>query len=138
MKGSVASISERLRINVLFTTPYETRFALKRAAELSEGLNAKIVLIVPQIVPFPLSLDNPPVRLDFASHQICALAASIDADLEGRIYVCRDRLQTFLRVLRAPSVTVLGMRKHWFFSKTERLARALRRRGHEVILAKSA
>jgi hypothetical protein len=129
--------SERLRINVLFTTPHETRYALKRAAELSTGLNAEILLIVPQIVPFPLELDNPPVPLDFASHQICSLTEAIDADLDWQIYLCRDRLQTFLRVLRAHSMTVVGVRRGWYFSRTHRLARALRRRGHHVILATS-
>ena len=130
--------SERLRINVLFTTPHETQVALRRAAELSEGLNAEILLIVPQIVPFPLDLDNPPVPLDFASEQLCSVMESVDADLDGHIYLCRDRLQTFLHVLRTNSITVLGMRRRWFFSKPERLARALRRSGHQVIMAKSA
>lgn len=129
--------SERLRINVLFTTPRETRVALKRAAELSTGLNAEILLIVPQILPFPLELDNPPVPLDFASHQLCSLMESIDLDLDGRIYLCRDRLQTFLHVLHLNSVTVLGMKARWFFSRSERLARALRRSGHQVIVAEA-
>jgi len=129
---------DHLRINVLFTTPRETQFALRRAAELSVGLNAEILLIVPQIVPFPLDLDNPPVPLDFASQQLRSLVESIDADLDGHIYLCRDRLQTFLHVLRTNSITVLGMKRRWFFSKAERLARALRRSGHQVIMAKSA
>ena len=128
----------RLLINVLYTTPQETRFALKRATELSASLNAQIVLIVAQIVPFPLDLDAPPVAPDFASHQIRSLTEGIDVELAGRIYLCRDRRQTFLHVLRAQSVTVLGLRRRWFFSATERLARALRRGGHQVILAKSA
>jgi hypothetical protein len=130
--------SERLRINVLFTTPRETQLALKRAVELSAGLDAEIFLIVPQIVPFPLDIDNPPVPLGFASHQLYSLVESIDAELDGHIYLCRDRLETFLRVLRANSVTVLGMGRRWFFSRSERLAKALRRGGHQVILAKSA
>jgi len=128
--------SEHLQINVLFTTRRETQFALKRAAELSEGLNAEIVLIVPQIVPFPLELDNPPVPLDFASHQLSSLTESIGADLDSRIYLCRDGLQIFLHVLRANSVAVVGVSRRWFFSRSERLARTLRRRGHQVILAK--
>src|ERR1043165_9533860 len=114
--------SERLRINVLFTSLQETHVALKRAAELSEGLSAEILLIVPQIVPFPLDLDNPPVPLDFASHQLCSLAESVDADLDGHIYLCRDRLETFLRVLPANSITVLGVKRPWFFGRSERLA----------------
>jgi hypothetical protein len=130
--------TERLRLNVLFTTPRETQFALRRAAELSTGLNAEILLIVPQIVPFPLDLDNPPVPLDFASEQLCALVESIDADLDGHIYLCRDRLQTFLHALRTNSITVLGLRRRWFLSKSERLARALRQSGHQVIIAKPA
>jgi len=129
--------SQRLRINVLFTTPSETRIALKRAAALSAGLDAEILLIVPQIVPFPLELDNPPVALDFVSHQLLSIVESVDADLDGYVYLCRDRLQTFLYVLRANSITVLGIRRRWLFSRTERLARVMRRHGHQVILATS-
>src|SRR5215217_5410590 len=98
--GQPSDSGDRLRINVLFTTLRETPFALKRAAELAVGLNAAILLIVPQIVPFPLYLNQPPVPLKFASDQLHVLVQSIDADVDVCIYLCRDRLQTFLRILR--------------------------------------
>ena len=127
-----------VRLNVLFTDSEETQFALKRATELSAGLDAEILLIVPQVVPFPLQLDNPPVQPEFTSDQLRSLAEAIDTDLDSRIYLCRDRLQTLLNVLKGNSITVLGVKRRWFFSKSERLARALRHRGHQVIIVKSA
>jgi hypothetical protein len=129
---------ERLRINVLFTTLRETQGALKRAVELSKGLDAEVRLIVTQIVPFPLDLDRPPVPLVFVSNQIRSMANALDTDLDSHVYLCRDRLQAFLRALRQNSLTVLGLKRPWFLSRSERLARALQRKGHLVILARSA
>lgn len=128
----------RLRIHVLFTNPGDTRAALNTAVEMASELESEIALIVPQIVPFPLPLDNPPVPLDFASDQIRHLAESIPAgnvNLQGHIYLCRNPIETLLQELPAHSLVVIGARAGWPFGKSKRLAKALRRHGHEVILA---
>jgi hypothetical protein len=129
----------RLRIHVLFTNPGDTRAALNTAIEMACELESEIALIVTQIVPFPLPLDDPPVPLDFASEQIRRLAESVSAgstELQGYIYFCRNPIETLLRELPAHSLIVIGVRPRWPFGKSKRLARALRRSGHEVILAK--
>lgn len=129
-----AESSERLRINVIFTTPEETRAALQHAEKLSAGLDGKIVLILALIVPFPLPLDQPPTSLDLLQEQIRNLATSVDREVVGYILLCRDPLCMLDSALFPHSPVVIGLRKRWGFSKTERLARALRRRGHEVII----
>src|SRR6187399_544495 len=128
----------RLRIHVLFTNPRDTRAALQTAVDMASELESDISLIVTQIVPFPLPLDNPPVPLDFASEQIRRLAESVYTgviELRGCIYLCRNPIETLIRKLPAHSLIVIGIRPHWPFGKAKRLARALRRNGHEVILA---
>jgi hypothetical protein len=128
----------RLRIHVLYTNPGDTREALNTAVEMACELESEIALIVTQIVPFPLPLDNPPVPLDFATEQIRRLADSASSartDLQGFIYFCRNPIETLLRELPARSLIVIGVRPRWPFGKSKRLARALRRHGHEVILA---
>ena len=55
----------KLNIVVVFTSAAATSAALKKAGALAESLNARITLIVPQIVPYPLPLTSPPVLLDF-------------------------------------------------------------------------
>jgi len=129
----------RLRIHVLFTNPADTRAALNTAIEMATELDSEIALIVTPIVPFPLPMENPPVPLEFASEQIRRLAESVragGAELKGYIYLCRNPMETLIRELPAHSLVVIGVRPHWPFGKSKRLARALRRNGHEVILAK--
>ena len=128
--------SERLRIHVVFTTPTETREALRHAERLSAGLDSEIVLILTPIVPFPLPLDQPPTSLAFAQEQIHDLAQFVDRELLGYIYFCRDPLRMLESALRPHSLLVMGLCKRWFFSRSERLARALRRRGHEVVVSR--
>jgi len=131
----------RLHIHVLFTNLIDTRAALITAVEMAAGLESEIVLIVPQIVPFPLSLDQPPVALDFASGRIRSLAQSVAthrtgfAKLQGYIFLCRNPIETLLQELPGHSLVVIGTRERWSFSKSKRMARALRRNGHEVVLA---
>jgi len=128
----------RLRIHVLFTNPGDTRAALNTAIAMAYGLETEIALVVTQIVPFPLPLDNPPVPLDFASEQIRRLAESVRAthsELQGHIYLCRNPIETLIQEMPAHSLIVIGVRASWPFGKSKRLAKALRRNGHEVILA---
>ena len=128
----------RLRIHVLYTNPGDTREALSTAFEMACELDSEIVLIVTQIVPFPLPLDKPPVPLEFASEQIRRLADSVNSgrsELQGYIYFCRNPIETLLKELPARSLIVIGIRPRWPFGKSKRFARALRRGGHEVILA---
>jgi hypothetical protein len=124
----------RFRIHVLFTTPEATKAALQHAEKLSEGLNAEIALILTPIVPYPLPLDQPPTSLDLAQEQICSAANSVEREVVGYILLCRDPVSTLEHALRPHSLVLIGARPRWGLSKTERLARALRRRGHDVIL----
>lgn len=125
----------RFRIHVLFTNPADTRAALHTAVGMAAELDSEIALIVPQIVPFPLSLDNPPVPLEFASEQIRNLAESVHAEFKGYIFLCRNPIETLLQELPAHALVIVGVRARWPFGKSKRLAKALRRNGHEVILA---
>jgi hypothetical protein len=125
----------RLRIHVLYTNFRDTHIALKAAVKMSSQLESELALIVPQIVPFPLPLENPPVPLEFASERIRSLAENSPVDLQGYIYLCRNPVDTLIQELPPRSLVVIGARTNWPFGKSKRLARALRRNGHEVIMA---
>jgi hypothetical protein len=127
--------SDQLRIHVLFTGLEETRLALRRAEKLAAGLDARIALILTPVVPFPLPLDQPPTSVDFAQNQVDSLAATVDSPVEGFVYLCRDPLHMLSTVLPPHALLVIGTRSGWTFGRSKRLARALRRRGHQVITA---
>ncbi len=125
----------QLNISVIFTSVELTMEALKKAGALASSLGARITVLVPQIVPFPLPLESPPVLLDWNERRFQLIAGRSPVETTVRIYLCRDRLETLTSILNSGSVVVLGGRKRWFPTPEARLARKLRKAGHEVILA---
>lgn len=127
----------RLDVAVVFTSADATIAALKRAGTLASSLNARVLLVVPQIVPFPLPLDSPPVLIDFSEKRFREIAEASPVETAVHIYLCRDRLETLRAALKPHSLVIVGGRKRWWPTAEELLARKLRRAGHEVILAET-
>jgi hypothetical protein len=128
----------RLEISVVATSPDAGSAALERAAALTGSLSARITLIVPQIVPFPLPLSSPPVLLDFQESRLRRIASKSPVETVVRIYLCRDPWEVLQTVLMPHSLIVLGSRRKWRLLRREnRLARRLRKAGHDVIVADS-
>ena len=124
-----------LRVYVLFTEMSETIAALRSAVSLSANLPARIVLLVPLTVPHPLPLERPPVSLSFVCRRIRELALAVTLPIEALVYLSRDPHQAVIDMLSPASLVVIGSRSRWFFEKSKRIARKLRRRGHQVVLA---
>ena len=123
-----------LNISVIVTSPEATGFALKTAGGLAKGLGARIRLLVPQEVPFPLPLDSPPVLLDWSEKQFREIANQSPVETVVRLYLCRDRIETMKDALSPKSVVVIGARRGWWpFTFAQKLAAELRRAGHDVI-----
>jgi hypothetical protein len=123
----------RLGVVVVFTSVESTVHALRKAGALASRLGAHITLLVPQVVPYPLPLTSPPVLLDFSERRFRVIATESPVETTVRLYLCRDQLETLAAVLEPHSLIVLGGRKRWWPTREERLARKLRRSGHEVI-----
>ena len=123
-----------LEVLVVFTSVDATLSALKKAAELAASLGARITLIVPQIVPYPLPLNSPPVLIDFNERRFQVIASQIPVETIVRIYLCRDRSDALNMVMKPRSLVVVGARKRFWPTAEARLARKLRRAGHEVIV----
>ena len=130
----VGELESRLNLTVVFTTVEATIAALKKAGKLAESLGARITLVVPQIVPFPLPLTSPPVLLEFQEKRFQEIAARSPVDITVQLYLCRDGMDTLKKVLKPHSLVVVGGRKRFWPTLAQRLARRLRKSGHEVIL----
>jgi hypothetical protein len=122
-----------LNISVVFTSIEATLAALKEAGDLANSLGARITLVVPQVVPYPLPLETPPVLIDFSENRFRVLASESPVETNVQIYLCRDRFETLVSTLKPGSIVVLGGRRRWWPTKDEVLARQLRRAGHEVV-----
>jgi hypothetical protein len=124
----------RLIISVIFTTVESTLAALRKASALANRLSARITLVVPQVVPYPLPMDSPPIRQEWNERRLRVIASDRPVETTVRIYLCRDPFDALMTVLSPRSVVVLAGSKRWWWPVPEkRLARKLRRAGHEVI-----
>lgn len=123
----------RLQVAVVFTSPAATIAAVRKAGLLAQPLNARISLLVPQVVPYPAPLESPPVLLDFSEKWFRDIAAQSPVSAAVHIYLCRDAVGTLQSVLPPHSLVVIGGRKRWLPTREQKLARTLVRSGHEVI-----
>lgn len=134
---SAAKAEASLNIHVVFTTVDATLLALRKAAHLASRLAARVTLIVPQVVPYPLPLESPPVLLDWNERRFRLITEESPVETTVQIYLCRDRGQTLCGALKPGSLVVLGGRKRWWPTAESRLARRLRKAGHEVIFTET-
>jgi hypothetical protein len=125
-----------LEVVVMFTGVKETLAALRSAASLAQGLSARIRLVVPQPVPFPAELDQPPVGREFTERRFLTLAEQSGVDTHVDIRICRDWQAGAMHNLKPGVTVVIGVRwPRWWPRRRERkLAQALRARGHHVLL----
>ena len=126
-----------LHISVIVTSAEATVAALEKAGSLAESLGARITLVVPQIVPFPLPLTSPPVSLEFQERRFREIAAHSPVEIRVELYLCRDGLQTLKAVLKPHSLIVIGARRRLWGTREKGLARKLRKIGHEVIFTET-
>ena len=126
-------IGQKLGIVVVFTSVNSTLAALKEAGNLANSLGARITLVVPQVVPYPLPLESPPVLVEFNENRFRVMASKSPVETSVQIYLCRDQFETLASVLKPGSIVVLGGKKRWWPTKDELLARQLRRAGYEVL-----
>lgn len=122
-----------LNIAVVFTSVEATLAALREAGTLASSLSARITLLVPQVVPYPLALETPPVLIEFNEKRFRTIASQSPVETVVQIYLCRDGLETLTNVLNPGSIVVIGGRKRWWPTREKKLARQLRRAGHEVV-----
>jgi len=127
----------RLNIAVVYTSVEATVAALKKAGALAESLGARVTLVVPQVVPYHLPLESPPVLLEFSERRFREIASRSPVETRVHLYLCRDPLDTLMTVLKPRSLVVLGGRKRRWPTSEKSLARKLRRAGHEVVFTET-
>ena len=115
------------RIYVIFTDEAGTKAALAAAAGLARGLDLSLELLAPQVVPYPLPLDEPPVSLDFVERVMARLLDRLEADVFVRILLCRDSDETLRNAVGPEALVIIGPGKPG-------LARLLKSDGRRLIV----
>ena len=123
-----------LRLYVLHIGEELTRVALEEAARLAPGLDARITLVAVSLVPFPCSLDCPPVAPRHLHRELSRLAAASPMTADVRIVYARELMTGLRHVLPGAAVVLLAKRRRIWRTAEERLAVRLRRAGHNVVV----
>jgi hypothetical protein len=115
-----------------YTTPELTRAALRHAGVCSD-LDVHVDLVDVQVVPFPCSLDQPPIDKEFSERRLRKLLQETGLPGHAAVLYTRDWLEGFKRVLEPGSLILLATKKRWWPTREDKLARSLMKAGHKVM-----
>ena len=119
---------------VLFTSTDPTLKALEKACELAKICGGRVSVVATPVVPFPLPLDKPPVPSEFIIGRFAEQAGQFQTNISLHAYLCRNRMEALKRVLTHNSIIIIAVKRRWWPTHDERLARQLRRAGYAVLL----
>jgi len=123
--------NSQFEVVVLHTGEAATINALKVAAEFASGL-APLRLLAIQ-VPYPLSLETPPVSVEFLEQRFAEMAREAAVEIAVDIRLARDAGDVIENDLGPHCVVVIGGSRRRWPTATMRLARHLERRGYQVV-----
>jgi hypothetical protein len=127
-------VGEDLEIVVPYTERSLTQAVLERAAGLTAGLKAKVMLVAIHTIPYPADFECQSAVYGFLVKQLEDLASQSSLAVEPQVVLARSREEGFRHVLSDRSTVLLATRKHWWRTQEEVLARALVRDGYNVAL----
>src|ERR1017187_6147868 len=91
-----------------------TEAVLKRAAGLTVGLNARVMLVAIHTVPYPAQFECQTAVHAWLVEQLVELASRCAFAVEPQVVLARSRVDGFRHVLSDRSTVLLGTRKHWW------------------------
>jgi hypothetical protein len=127
-------VGEDLEIVVPYTEGSLTQAVLDRAATLTAGLNARVMLVAIHTVPYPAQFECQIAVHAYLVEQLVELASRCPFAVEPQVVMARSRVDGFRHVLSDRSTVLVGTRKHWWRTQEETLARDLVRDGYNVAL----
>ncbi|HTK29253.1 MAG TPA: outer membrane beta-barrel protein [Vicinamibacterales bacterium] len=120
-------------VHVVATTPEGTRSALRMAVPLARGANARLLVLVPQVVPYVVDGDRPLESADVAVRRLRDMVEALDAEAAIRVCLCR-RFEDVSRLLPSGATVVVGGEAaRWLPSEVQRLVRCISKLGHDVM-----
>jgi hypothetical protein len=122
-----------LWIVVPYTTPELTMAALRHAGVCTD-LEVHVCLVDIQVVPFPCSLNQPPISPKFSERRLQELVKESGLPGKAAVVYTRDWLEGFRKVLEPGSLVVIATNKRWWRTREDKLARTLTKAGHQVLL----
>jgi len=122
-------------VSVLFTTEEETLAAVRVASVLARAMAVPLTVVHCRAVPYPLSVDSPAGVSPVESDAFSRLLQSEGIEARIRVFLCRNRGKVVPNAFRGHSLIVLGGRRRWWPTASERWRRRLEAAGHFVLFA---
>jgi len=123
-------------IHVVATTSDGTAAALRIAVPLAKGTGARLVVIVPRIVPYAEPLDTPREPAASLAKHYASLIDRLGGDATIDVCICRNIRQVVTKVAGVRSTVVVGGPVgRWLTSPEERFANRLSAEGVPVVFA---
>ena len=133
-----ASDSHPLDVYVIFTEAETTRRTLQAVHRLTQGLTVRLSVIVPQVIPYPLPLDEPAVPLPFTREALLEILKPEETETRVSIFLCRDRMEGIRAAVTAGSLLIVGATTRRWWNSAARLSRNLEQNGYRVILIETS
>ena len=130
----VEAFSGPLELVIPYTDPALSREILRKAAVLTAGLEARVLLLAVHAVPFPADFRCVGSNHNFLVEQLTALAEECQLPVTPQVVLARSREDGLRFALNPNSTILLGTRKSILPTSEERLARMLASDGHNVAL----
>jgi hypothetical protein len=128
------SIDVAPEVIVIFTSDKGTQAALKAAVQMARAGGKGMLLVVPEMVSFSLAYESPPIAVDHLVQRLLPSITALGVSTRVQVVLCNDEMGALKRMLKSPSLIFLGgSSRKWWPTEEHRLARSLRRQGHEVI-----
>ncbi len=128
------SADPALLVHVVATDSDATTAALREASKFARFAEVPVSLDVFHVVPYPLPLDQPHVDIACLRSRYMQLVVSSGVAAFVHVHFCRSRAEAMKTCFEPPSVVYLGCRARRWWCEPKRLARALRKAGHNVQL----
>jgi hypothetical protein len=134
-RPGLAPATEALRqIYVVFTGPEETLRAIRVAGQLASAIGAGVTVIHFRAIGFGAPLDHPAGLSPVETETFRARLAAEDGGACARVCLCRDARQAIRSVLDRRSLIVIGCRRRWWPTSSDRWRRTLEAQGYLVVL----
>lgn len=134
--GAIEAPNRSLKVQVVATSFGGTRAALATARSLAAGLEARVTLFVPYVVPYGEVLEQPSLRPELVGARWGRLAEELSFGLDVRVCVCRSWTKSLPSVLSHDAPVVIGGKTRRFWPTGEdRLRSSLARGGYHVLFA---
>ena len=125
-----------LTVQVIATSFGGTRAALGTARALAAGLDARVVVLVPFVVPYGEALDHPTVKPELIGARWGRLAEELSLEADVRVCVCRSWTESLPSVLSHDAPVVIGGKtRRWWPTPEDGLRSSLARDGYSVLFA---